>query len=59
MNNKIDYAVIFAAAFVAGLLINFLHIGGLLVSIAVGVAVCLTFTLVLLAVRRRSRRPAA
>jgi hypothetical protein len=57
MNNKIDYAVIFAGAFVAGLLINLLDIGGLLASMAVGVAVCLTFILVLLVVRSRGRGP--
>ncbi len=58
MNNKIEYAVLFAGAFVAGILIYILDLG-LLASMAVGVAVCVTFILSLLAVRSRSRGPAA
>lgn len=56
MNTKAQYAVILAGAVVAGILINILDLG-LLASIAVGVAVCVSFVLVLLAVQHK-RGPA-
>jgi hypothetical protein len=49
--------VVFAGAFVAVLLMNLLDIGGLLTSIAVGIAVCVSFMLVLLAVQHRRGPP--
>ncbi|MDQ3571213.1 MAG: hypothetical protein M3396_11470 [Actinomycetota bacterium] len=57
MNNKIENAVIFGGIFVAVLLLHFLDIDGFLASIAVCVAVSVSFYLLLLAVQHR-RGPA-
>jgi Flp pilus assembly protein TadB len=56
MNKKAQYTVIFAGAFVAGILIGILDLG-LLVAIGVGVAVGVSLMLVLLAVQHK-RGPA-
>jgi hypothetical protein len=56
MNKKAQYTVIFAGAFVAGILIGILDLG-LLAGIGVGVAVGVSLMLVLLAAQHK-RGPA-